>query len=172
MSSNRFPILGAHIAAFTIACVLSILTATTAQAQPIGDDAQDARDQAAVAAVVLDMDGAQRVAAVSRDALAAIKQSCLIRGHGNDQSLDSCVAEVAAQPQIAAALASHGLSARRYALLMSALMQGDLGAQTTAKGNAEGIAMLAAMGINPAHTRFVTVHRAEIDKLFNGLKFN
>lgn len=143
-------------------------TGATGFAHAAGTDAQDARDQAAVAQVQLDMDSAARVAAVGREAQAALRQSCLFHGDGSGMSLDACTTEVAAQPQIAAALAKHGLSARRFALVMTALMQGEMIAQ----GGPGAAEMAAAMGINPVHVRFAKAHRAELDQLFDGISLN
>lgn len=157
----------ARIAAIAFALALSV-PGIAFSAHAAGNDAQDARDQAAVAAVKLDMDSASRVAAVGRDAQGALRKSCLFHGDGTDKSLDACTTEVSTQPQIAAALAKHGLSARQFTLVMSALMQGDLGAQS----GAEASGMLAGMGINPAHVQFVKAHRAELDKLFGSLRLN
>lgn len=143
-----------------------VLASIAGAAMAADNDAQDARDIAAVAAVKLDMDLARRVAAVSSEARKAIDASCLLQGES--QSLDSCIATVSREPTIAAALARHGLSARQYTLSLSALMSGDLGAQTVASEGKAGWDQLAALGVNPEHVRFVQAHRDELDGLFDG----
>lgn len=159
-SSNRH----ARIAAIAFTLMLSA-QGIAIPAYAAGNDAQDARDQAAVAAVKLNTDSVRRAAAVSHDAHDALKRSCLF-GNGAGKSLDACIAEISARPQIVAALTKHGLSARQFVLIVSALAQGELGAQA----GAEATGMLAEMGINPAHVQFTKTHRAEIDTLFGSFK--
>lgn len=151
-----------------MALVLSVALAMNplATLHAAGSDAQDARDQAAVNAVTLDMDSATRVAAVTRDAGPALRKSCLFRGDGRDLPLDACAAQTGKQPQVAAALAAHRISAQKYALVLSALMQGSMGAQ--AAGDAAASEAISELGISPAHVHFVQAHQAELDRLFGG----
>lgn len=164
MLTFRSPIAAASLAACT-----AVLLCACAVAHAGGGDA---RDRAAVEAVRLDMDSVRDAAAILREAKAPLEQSCLFNGDGEDESLDDCTKKIAAQPQIATTLSKHHMTAMRFALVISALMAGDAGAQTVAEQGNDALEKLAQFGINPQHVRFVQAHRGELDKLFQGISLD
>lgn len=67
---------------------------------------------------------------------------------------------------IRATLAAHRISAQEVAPVLSALMQGSMGAR--AVGNAAAGEAITRLGISPAHVHFVQARRAALDQLFGG----
>lgn len=169
MTPGRFSTLYGCIAAIAFAFALSMLGVAISDAYAAsGNDAQDARDAAAVNAVKLDMALVARVANVGKQTQAALERTCLLaRGSAADKAggLEACGDALGKTPSIRQALAANGLSGRQFVLGYSALLAAVIGGRGVMENATEGWNAVRELGINPEHVRFYLAHRTEIDRL-------
>lgn len=153
--------------AFAFAASMLGLAISTAWAAS-GNDAQDARDAAAVNAVKLDMTLVTRVANVSKQTHATLEKTCLLgRGSDTDKAggLEVCGDALGKLPSLRQALAANGLSGRQFVLGYSALLAAVMGGRGVMENATEGWNGVRELGINPEHVRFYLAHHVEIDRL-------